>query len=174
MHVVLDEVLAVLSRTPRVLDAQLRGLPAAWTEANEGEGTWTPRNVLGHLIDGEDQDWIPRAQVILGAGADRRFEPFDRFQHLSRDVKLVDLLETFAEKRAANLDLVRSWRLSANDLLRTGEHPDFGSVSLNQLLATWVAHDLNHIAQITRVMALRYVETVGPWKAYLSVLKPRP
>ncbi len=173
MSVVLDEVLAILGRTPRVLDAQLRGLPAAWTEIDEGPGTWTPRNVLGHLIDGEDQDWVPRAQIILGERVDRQFEPFDRFQHLTRDVPLNELLETFAEKRAANLDLVRSWRLRPEDFLRTGEHPEFGPATLDQLLATWVVHDLDHVAQVTRVLALRYQATVGPWKAYLSILKPR-
>ena len=173
MGIVLEEALAVLSRTPRVLETQLRGLPAAWTEVNEGGATWTARNVLGHLIDGEDHDWIPRARIILGPDPDGRFEPFDRFEHLTRDIPLTDLLETFAEKRAANLDTLRSWRLGPSELARTGIHPEFGAVTLDQLIATWVAHDLDHLGQIARVMAHRYDEAVGPWKAYLSILKPR-
>lgn len=174
MEVVLDEIYAVLTRTPRVLEAQLRGLPVAWTSANEGPDTWNARNVLGHLIDGEDYDWIPRARIILSSSPEKRFEPFDRFQHLTRNVSMNDLLETFAEKRAANVGTLRSWRLGPRELARTGEHPEFGSVTLNQLLATWVAHDFDHLNQVARVMALRYGETVGPWKAYLSILKPRP
>ena len=170
---VLEEVLAVLSRTPRVLDVQLRGLPEPWLLANEGEGTWNPRNVLGHLIDGEDHDWIPRARIILGSSNERRFEPFHRFDHLARQVALPDLLDTFAEKRAANLDTLRSWRLGPRELARTGEHPEFGLVTLDQLLATWVTHDLDHLDQVARVMAKRYDEAVGPWKAFLSILKPR-
>ena len=173
MEVILDEVLGILTRTPRVLDVQLRGLPDAWLAANEGPDTWNPRNVVGHLIDGEDLDWIPRARVILGQDAERRFEPFDRFRHLSRTLPINDLLETFAERRAANLDTLRSWHIGPRELALTGEHPEFGTVTLNQLLAAWVAHDLDHLNQVDRVMAVRYREAVGPWKAYLSVLKPR-
>jgi uncharacterized damage-inducible protein DinB len=165
----LAEAVAVLARTPRVLDTQLRGLPAAWTEVNEGEKTWNARNVLGHLIDGEEHNWIPRARVILsGSGT---FEPFDRLAHLVRNISLDDLLDTFAEKRTANLDNLRSFRLDAHDLARTGEHPEFGKVTLEQLIATSVAHDLDHLGQIARVMARRYTAAVGPWKAYLSILK---
>jgi uncharacterized damage-inducible protein DinB len=169
MSFVLDEALAVLARTPRVLDAQLRGLPDGWIDATEGEQTWNARNVLGHLIDGEDQNWIPRARAILEG--DGRFEPFDRFAHLARSVSLVDLLDTFAEKRAANLDVLRSWHVGPRQLVLTGEHPKFGRVTLEQLLATWVAHDFDHLGQVARVMARRYVAAVGPWKAYLSILK---
>ena len=173
MDVVLNEVLAILARTPRVLDVQLRALPAAWTSVNEGQDTWTAVNVVGHLIDGEDFDWIPRARIILGQGPDRLFDPFDRFHHFKRELVLEDLLATFAEKRAANLDTLRGWKLGPKQLAMTGEHPELGMVTLNQLLATWVAHDLDHIDQIARVMAVRYRETVGPWKEYLSILKPR-
>ena len=167
----LDEVLAVLERTPRLLDVLLRGLPEALTEANEGEGTWNARNVLGHLISGEDHDWIPRARIILEGGGP--FEPFNRFDHLAQRIPVIDLLETFAEKRAANLDTLRSWHLGPRELARTGTHPEFGAVTLDQLLATWVVHDLDHINQVARVMAKRYDTAVGPWKAYLSILKPR-
>lgn len=167
----IDEVLAVLARTPRVLDVQLRGLPEPWTEANEGEGTWNARNVLGHLISGEDHDWIPRARIILEGGGP--FAPFNRFDHLARKIPLIDLLETFAEKRASNLDTLRAWRLGPRELARTGTHPEFGLVTLEQLLATWVVHDLDHVNQVARVMARRYDASVGPWKAYLSVLRDR-
>ena len=169
MSFILEEALAILSRTPRVLDVQLRGLPDAWTEATEGEQTWNARNVLGHLIDGEDQNWIVRARVILEG--DGIFVPFDRFAHLSRSSPLRELLDVFAEKRAANLDIVRAWRLGPRELEQTGVHPEFGRVTLAQLLATWVAHDFDHLGQIARVMARRYVAAVGPWKAYLSILK---
>jgi len=169
MSFVLDEALAVLARTPRVLDAQLRGLPTEWTEVTEGEKTWNARNVLGHLIDAEDYDWIPRARLILERGGP--FEPFDRFAHLARTVSIPDLLDTFSEKRAANLDIVRSWHLGFPQLAMTSEHPELGRVTLEQLLATWVAHDFDHLGQIARVMARRYVAAVGPWRAYLSILK---
>jgi len=173
VEIILDEVVAILSRTPRVLDAQLRGLPAAWTSADEGPDTWNAVNVVGHLIDGEDFDWIPRAKIILDARGERTFEPFDRFAHLTRKLPLGDLLAMFARKRAANLETLRGWRLGPQQLALTGTHPELGTVTLNQLLATWVAHDLDHIDQLARVMAVRYRETVGPWKAYLSILKPR-
>jgi hypothetical protein len=169
MSFVLEEAIAVLARTPRILDVQLRGLPAAWTEANEGEQTWNARNVLGHLIDGEDFDWIPRARIILEGGG--TFETFDRFSHLQRKIALHDLLDIFAEKRAANLDVLRAWNLGPRQLEQTGVHPEFGRVTLEQLIATWVAHDFDHLGQIARVMARRYVAAVGPWKAYLSILK---
>ena len=169
----LDEAIAILSRTPRVLDAQLRGLPAAWTSADEGRDTWNAVNVVGHLIDGEDFDWIPRARIILEAGEGRPFEPFDRFAHLTRELPLDDLLAMFAGKRVANLETLRGWRLGPRQLALTGTHPELGTVTLNQLLATWVAHDLDHLDQLARVMALRYRETVGPWREYLSILKPR-
>jgi uncharacterized damage-inducible protein DinB len=173
VDIILDEVIAILTRTPRVLDAQLRGLDDAWLAANEGEGTWNPRNVVGHLIDCEELNWIPRARIILAQGPGRQFEPFDRYRHLSRTMPINDLLETYAELRAANLDTLRSWRLGPQQLALTGEHPEFGTVTLGQLLAAWVVHDLNHLYQVERVLAVRYREAVGPWKAYLSILKPR-
>ena len=167
----LDDALEILARTPRVLDVQLRGLPEDWTEANEGEGTWNARNVLGHLINGEEHDWIPRARRILEDGGP--FEPFNRFDHLAQRVAVDDLLDLFAAKRARSLDTLRSWNLGPGELARTGIHPDFGAVTLDQLLATWVAHDLDHLNQVARVMAKRYDAAVGPWKKYLSVLHDR-
>lgn len=167
----LEEVLAILARTPRVLDAQLRGLPEAWTETNEGEETWNARNVLGHLINGEDHDWIPRARIILEGGG--TFPPFSRFDHLANRIPVDVLLDTFAAKRAANLETLRSWNPGPGELVSTGTHPEFGAVTLDQLLATWVAHDFDHLNQVARVMAKRYDAAVGPWKTYLSVLTDR-
>jgi hypothetical protein len=135
-------------------------------------GTWSPRNVVGHLIDGEEDDWMVRARIILGDDPDRRFRPFDRFRHLRerRGDSVGALLDRFAELRAANLASLRALAPTPEDLARTGVHPEFGTVTLRQLLATWVAHDLSHVAQIARTMATQYRDAVGPWAAYLSVL----
>ena len=163
---------AVLERTPNTLRAMLAGLPAAWTDATEGPDTWSPYVVVGHLIHGERTDWIPRAQLILGQGADRRFTPYDRFAQFreSEGKSLASLLDEFARLRAENLAIVSGWQLTAAQLALTGEHPEFGSVTLSQLLATWVAHDLGHIAQVARVMAKQYRDAIGPWRAYLRVI----
>jgi hypothetical protein len=164
--------IAILERTPRVLDALLSGLPEQWTTGNEGPQTWSPFDVVGHLIDGELTDWMARLQIILKQGPNRRFEPFDRFRHISRNKGRSHgaLLAEFHQLREKNLGELRTLDLTAAQLQLTGEHPEFGSVTLAQLLATWVAHDLGHIAQITRVMAKQYREAVGPWEAYLPVL----
>ena len=163
---------AVLARTPRVLDALLSGLPEEWTRGNEGVDTWSPFDVVGHLIDGELTDWMGRLRTILKQGSNRRFEPFDRFRHISRNKgrTLGDLLAEFRQLREKNLGELRALNITARQLQLAGEHPEFGSVTLEQLLATWVAHDLGHIAQITRVMAKQYRDAVGPWEAYLPVL----
>jgi len=168
----LAAALPVLDRTPATLRAMLRGLPAGWTEANEGPGTWSPYDVVGHLIHGERTDWIPRARIILARGRDRRFAPFDRSAQAreSAGKTLETLLDELAELRAGNLAELRGWRLTETELALEGEHPDFGAVTLRQLLATWVAHDLGHIAQVSRAMARRYRDDVGPWRAYLPVL----
>jgi DinB family protein len=164
---------AVLERTPRVLDALLSGLPDEWTRENEGPETWSPFDVVGHLIDGELTDWMVRVGVILSQEPNRRFEPFDRFHHITRNRnrQLPGLLAEFRELRDKNLRELRALELTAAQLHLAGEHPAFGRVTLEQLLATWVAHDLGHIAQIARVMAKQYREAVGPWEAYLPVLR---
>jgi hypothetical protein len=164
--------IAVLERTPETLRAMLAGLPGAWTEANEGPETWSPYDILGHLIHGERTDWIGRARIILAQGADRRFQPFDRFAQFreSQGKSLADLLDEFARLRAENLATFAGWRLTDAQLALEGEHPEFGPVTLRQLLATWVAHDLGHIAQTARVMARQYRDAVGPWRAYLPVM----
>lgn len=166
----IGEARPLLAATPRALRALLGELPAAWTEVNEGGATWTVREVLGHLIHGEDSDWIPRTRQILAGGA-TPFVPFEReaFRRLFAGTAVRDLLELFAIRRAANLAILDGLALTPEALARNGIHPEFGSVTLAQLLATWVAHDLSHLAQIARVMAKRYSEDVGPWQAYLSI-----
>ena len=143
-----------------------------WARGTEGPDTFSPFDVVGHLIDGEETDWIPRAQIILAQGTSRRFEPYDRFRHRARNAQrtLASLLAEFEKLRSANLDLVRSWKLSDQQLALAGEHPSLGAVTLRQLLATWVVHDLGHVAQVARVMAKQYRKEVGPWVQYVPVL----
>lgn len=172
----LDRAAEVLRRTPPALDALLAGLDDAWARATEGPDTFSPFDVVGHLIDGEETDWIPRARLILARGPSARFEPYDRFRHRARNGgrTLDALLAEFGRLRAENLAELRSWRLSEDELGLPGEHPALGPVTLRELLATWVVHDLGHIAQVTRVMAKQYRGAVGPWTPYLTVLSDRP
>jgi predicted CopG family antitoxin len=164
--------IAVLERTPHALRAMLAGLPPAWTDATEGPDTWSPYVIVGHLIHGERTDWIPRAQIILARGPHRRFTPYDRFAQFreSEEKSLSDLLDEFARRRAGNLATLAEWHLTKSQLDLEGEHPEFGPVTLRQLLATWVAHDLGHVAQTARVMAKQYREAIGPWRAYLPIV----
>ncbi len=172
MNFDLESGVAVLERTPSALRAMLDGLPSAWVEATEGPNTWSATVIVGHLIQGERADWIPRARIILAQGADRRFKPFDRFAQFrdSEGRTLRQLLDEFSTLRNANLATLLSWHLTDAQLSLQGEHPEFGAVSLRQLLATWVAHDLSHIAQVARVMAKQYGDAIGPWKAYLPIM----
>lgn len=172
MSLDLAEALPVLERTPATLRALLTGLPEEWTIATEGEGTWSPFDVVGHLIHGERADWIPRTERILRDGDRVPFEPFDREAMFRASVgrSMEELLDTFATLRQANLVTLRALRLAPTDFARRGRHPALGTVTLGQHLASWVVHDLGHIAQITRVMAKRYTADVGPWKEYLPVL----
>lgn len=167
-----DEAIAILARTPAVLAAMLRGLPDGWIGANEGGDTWTPFDVVGHLIHGDRTDWLPRAKTILDAGEARPFEPFDREAQFaaSQGRSLTSLLDEFAIVRQSSLIDLASLRLSDADLDRRGLHPALGVVTLRQLLATWVAHDLDHIIQVSRVLARQYADEVGPWRAYLRVI----
>ena len=168
----LADGIAVLRRTPAAIRALLTDLPDAWLRATEGPDTWSPFDVLGHLIDGEETDWIPRARIILARGPTPAFEPFDRFRHLrlNRDTPAAELLDRFDRLRAANLAVLEGFRLTPADLALEGLHPELGRVTLGQLLATWVAHDLGHVGQIVRVMAKQYGAAVGPWRRYLPVL----
>lgn len=169
---ILSEITAVLSRTPGTLRALLLDLPGPWVEANEGEGTFSPRDVLGHLIYGEKTDWVPRIKVILAEGEAKPFEPFDRvgFRERLRDASPSALLDELGSLRTSNLAFLNGLSLSPIQLALRGRHPELGPVTLGQLLATWAVHDLNHIGQIVRVMSRRYGEAVGPWKAYLGIL----
>lgn len=167
-----DDALPVLRRTPDVLHALLAGLPDTWVKATEGPNTWSPFDVVGHLIHGERTDWVPRIEHLLRHGESIAFTPFDREAMLaaSGGHKLPELLDTFAELRAANLLRVAALGLTAADLERLGRHPELGVVTLRQHLATWVAHDLSHLGQIVRVMGRQYAAVVGPWSAYLPML----
>ncbi len=167
-----DEAGVVLERTPAVLRALLADLPRGWIICDEGPDTFSPFENVGHLIEGEKSDWITRARTILDRHADRRLQPFDRFAHrtASSGKTMAELLAEFEDLRRTNVATLRGWNLTAEDLERVGEHPEFGMVTLRQLLSTWVVHDLGHIGQIVRVMAKRYRAEVGPWEAYLPVL----
>ena len=169
----LPDTISLLARTPAALDALLRELPDAWTLRNEGEGTWTAFDVVGHLIQGERTDWMPRTRMILEHGESRAFEPFDRLAQTreSQGKSLGLLLDEFAGLRSANLAELRGFNLRQEDLERRGRHPALGLVTLSQLLATWAAHDLTHLHQISRIMAHQYREAVGPWSAYLGVIR---
>jgi hypothetical protein len=171
----LEEAIAILERTPAVLRAWLSGLPAGWIEADEGPDTWSPFDIVGHLIHGERTDWIPRLRILLEHGDDRAFDRFDRFAQfeLTKGRTLDGLLDELAELRRANLEILRGLALGSEDLARSGRHPELGGVTLSELLATWAVHDLGHIAQIARVMAKRYGSDVGAWRAYLPVLGDR-
>jgi hypothetical protein len=168
----LRSTVALLERTPAALNALLRDLPDAWIRGNEGDGSWNAVDIVGHLIDGERTNWIPRAKMILEYGESRTFETFDRASHEQEphDKSLSDLLDLFAVSRADSLQQLRALNLQPQDLERRGRHPAFGVVTLSQLLATWAAHDLTHLHQLSRVLAHQYREAVGPWSAYLGVL----
>lgn len=171
----LDEAMAALSRTPAALKAMLNGLPRNWTENNEGPETWSPFDVIGHLIHGERTDWIPRAKIILEHGEVRPFDPFDRFAQFeqSKGKTLTQLLDEFAALREENLAALSELKIGEVELGKTGMHPALGRVTLKELLATWVTHDLGHIVQIARTMARQYANEVGPWPAFISVLQDK-
>ena len=169
----LQDTIALLERTPATLNVLLRDLPESWTRSNEGEKTWSAFEVVGHLIHGERADWVPRVKTILEFGDTKAFVPFDRWGH-EREVQgksLAQLLDEFARVRSENLAELRKLNLQSADLERRGKHPSLGPVTMSQLLATWAAHDLTHIHQISRIMAYQYRETVGPWSAYLGVMQ---
>jgi hypothetical protein len=171
MEFYLEQGIPILERTPAVISTLLEDLPEDWTRVDEGPDTWSPRQVVAHLINGERTDWIPRARIILQQGKYRRFDPFDRFAELNTPRPLKELLEEFDQLRSQNVATLRGWNLKGKDMELTGEHPEFGAVTMRQLLATWVVHDLSHIAQITRTMARAYTKAVGPWTAYFRVLQ---
>jgi len=169
----LQNTISLLTRTPAALNALLRDLPETWTLRNEGENTWSAYDVVGHLINSERTNWMPRARMLLQFGETREFEPFDRFRQLqeSQGKSLGQLLDEFAALRSENLDALRALNLRPEDLERRGRHPALGPVTLSQLLASWAAHDLTHLHQISRIMAHQYREAVGPWSVNLGVLR---
>ena len=169
----LQQTMSLLTRTPAALNALLRDLPETWTLRNEGENTWSAFDVVGHLIHGERTDWMPRAKMVLQFGESQTFEPFDRWEHMreSRGKSLEQLLDEFARLRSENLGELRALNLRQEDLELRGRHPALGVVTLSELLATWAAHDLTHLHQISRVMAHQYRAAVGPWSRYLGVLQ---
>jgi hypothetical protein len=169
----LQESTALLTRTPATLDALLRGLPELWTLRNEGTDTWSAFDVVVHLIHCERTDWMPRAKMIMEFGESRTFEPFDRWGHIreSRGNTLEQILDEFARLRSENLRDLNAMNLRPEDLDRRGRHPALGVVTLSELLATWAAHDLTHLHQISRVMAYQYRDAVGPWSKYLGVMQ---
>lgn len=172
MEFQLTHAIEVLERTPGALRAMLEGLPEIWTAPNEGPDTFSAFDNVGHLIHGERTDWIPRARIIVEQGPSRTFEPYDRFAQYreSQGKSMSELLGEFAHLRAQNLATLRALRLSEHDLALEGEHPSLGPVTLRQLLAAWVVHDLGHLAQTARVMAKQYRDAVGPWREYLPIL----
>jgi hypothetical protein len=176
MQFTLADAFEILGRTPKVIRTWIEGLPDSWILGTEGPDTWSAFEVVGHLIHGERTDWIPRARLILELGDQRAFVPFDRFAHLREFAgrPLPQLIELFTVLRSSNLDALRDLHLTDADLERRGRHPELGPVTMRELLATWVVHDLNHIAQIARVMATQYADEVGPWRAYLPVLNRLP
>ena len=169
----ISHAINLLTRTPIVLRAMLEGLPSEWISSNEGVKTWSLYDVIGHLIHGERTDWIPRARIILEEGERRTFETFDRNAQFEESTgnSIEELLDTFESLRRENIQRLREMKLEPEDLRRSGKHPEFGRVTLEELLATWVAHDQDHVVQISRTMARQYRAAVGPWQAYLSVMK---
>lgn len=173
MNFNLQRSIEILERTPAVLNTMLQGINEEWTSVNEGPGTWSVYDIIGHFIHGEQTDWIPRMEIILSESENKTFVPFDRFAQFekSKGKTLQQLLDEFTLLRKQCIEQLRSKNLTDNDLKKTGIHPAFGEVTLSQLLAAWTVHDLNHIAQISRVMAKQYKEAAGPWPAYLKILQ---
>ena len=172
MEFQLEQAKEILGQTPATLNTLLRPLSEPWIRSNEGGETWSAYDIVGHLIHGEETDWIPRAKIILEAGESRSFEPFDRFAMFekSKGKSLAELLDAFKRARIESLQELDSMKLTSSLLEKRGQHPELGVVTLKQLLATWVVHDLGHVSQVVRVMAKQYSQEVGPWQAYLSIL----
>ncbi|TWT01445.1 DinB family protein [Planomicrobium sp. CPCC 101079] len=172
MNFKLEEAIEILERTPASLEALLSGLSPGWLRSNEGQGTWNPSQVIGHLIEGEKNDWVPRLEMILQEGETNPFPPFDRFAHLNENPEkpVEEKLSEFKKLRQESIDKLKHLVSSESQFELTGLHPEFGPVKLRELLSTWVVHDLTHSSQIARAMAERYREDVGPWKAYLGIL----
>jgi hypothetical protein len=174
MNFTIEKSIDVLERTPNVLISMLENISSEWTTNNEGGETWSVYNIIGHLIHGEKTDWVSRIDIILSGKSDKTFEPFDRFAQFeeSKGKSLLQLLNEFKRLRKQNIEYLHSKKISNKNLEEKGIHPAFGEVTLSQLLSAWTVHDLNHISQISRVMAKQYKEEVGPWIEYLRILQP--
>ncbi len=173
MQYKVNEALEILERTPAVLRDLLSGLSNVWTTNNEGENTWSPFDVVGHLVHGEEVDWLVRTKIVLEHGESKTFEPFDRFAQFekSKGKNLEQLLDEFEKLRIANIEEFKSLDIQESDLSKTGSHPGLGTVNLRNMLSSWVVHDLGHIAQIARVMAKQYSSEIGPWHEYMGIMK---
>ncbi|NAY90344.1 DinB family protein [Muricauda sp. JGD-17] len=171
----LTESIQILGKTPYVISDILKDLPDTWIKTNEGGDTWSPYDIVGHLVHGEKTDWISRTLIILSEVTDKTFEPFDRFAQFknSKGKTLDKLLNEFCQLRSENLQKLKAFKIDEQALMKTGVHPEFGPVTLKQLLSAWVVHDLGHINQITRVMAKNYKIEAGPWPKYLAVLQDK-
>ncbi len=169
----IERAIEILERTPVVFETLLQGISEDWTKNNEGESTWSPYDIVGHLIHGEKTDWIPRARIILSNEEDKTFIPFDRFAQMEGGTKksIAELLEEFKQMRSENIKALKLLKIDNTKLSEKGTHPELGQVNLKELLSAWVVHDLGHIAQVSRVMAKQYKGEVGPWEAYLGILK---
>ena len=172
----LEQAISVLQKTPKVMKTFLGGLSSEWTTNNEGSDSWSPYDVIGHLVHGEKTDWMPRLEIVLSEKGNKTFTPYDRFAQfeMSKGKSLNDLLSEFETLRKENLVTLQSKKLTAKDLQRQGIHPELGPVTLSEMLSAWVVHDLGHIAQVSRVMAKQYKGEVGPWTRYLTILNFTP
>jgi hypothetical protein len=168
----LESAIEILGRTPLIMKAWVSNLPEAWSSYKHSEDNWSAFDILGHFIHGEKTNWIPRAKIILQQEGTKEFEPFDRFAQYddSKGKTIETLLDEFVLLREKNLDILRGFDLKPADWERQGIHPEFGVVTLKELISTWVVHDLDHIAQLAGEMAKRYTDEVGPWGPYLGVL----
>ena len=176
MNFELDKAIEILERTPKVMQALLSGISKEWSTQNEGPDTWSPYDVVGHLVHGEKTDWMPRLEIVLGTSERTTFEPYDRFAQfeMNKGKNLATLLSEFEILRKRNIETLRSKKLSEVDLNKTANHPSLGVVNLKNLLSAWVVHDLGHITQVSRVMAKQYKEEIGPWIKYLTIVKHTP
>lgn len=176
MEYQLEKAIEILERTPKVLSSLLEGISMEWASKNEGLDTWSPYDVIGHLVHGEKTDWMPRLEIVLTDGINKTFEPYDRFAQfkMSQGKDLSQLLSEFESLRDQNLKTLRSKNLTPKDLTRTAIHPSLGTINLKNMLAAWVIHDLGHIAQVSRVMAKQYKNEIGPWTQYLTIVNHTP
>lgn len=172
----LDQALEILTRTPNVMKSLLSGISEEWVHSTEGPGTWSPYDVVGHLVHGEKTDWMPRLEIVLSTAGNKTFTPYDRFAQfeMSQGKTLEILLQEFEHLRTKNLETLRSKNLSEADLQRTAIHPSLGTITLKNMLASWVVHDLGHLAQVSRVMAKQYQVEIGPWTKYLTIVNHTP